>query len=227
LAPRIYTNKTAIALLSSKLDNYQNERGDAMKRILLAALLGGIAMFAWKSIAHVALPLGQSGIHEIPNEQAVLGAMHSTLGETSGLYFFPAMGAAPGAMAEYDRKLAVNPSGLMIYHPPGAKSLTAAQMITELVTEMLEALLAAVLLSRTRISTYWGRVGFVTLLGVLASMATNLSYWNWYGFPSDYTAVYIMIEIVGFLCIGLVAARFVYAGQAALPAAGFHAARAR
>jgi len=197
-----------------------------MKRILFAALLGGIAMFAWKSIAHMALPLGQSGMQEIPNEPAMLGPMHSTLGETSGLYFFPAMGSAPGAMAEYDKKLAANPSGLLIYHPPGAKSLTARQMITELVTEMLEALLAAVLLSQTRISTYWGRVGFVTLLGVLASMATNLSYWNWYGFPGEYTAVYIMIEIVGFFCIGLVAARFVSMGQARLSAA-VQTARAR
>lgn len=177
-----------------------------MKRILLAALLGGIAMFAWKSIAHIALPLGQSGIREIPNEQALLSAMHSTLGDTSGLYFFPSMGSAPDAMAQYDKKLATNPSGLLIYHPPGAKSLTAAQMVTELVTEILEALLAAILLSRTRISTYSGRVGFVIMLGVVASMATNLSYWNWYGFPIDYTAVYMMIEIVGYLCIGLVAA---------------------
>src|ERR1700678_211513 len=169
-----------------------------MKPILLAALLGGLAMFAWKSIAHMVLPLGQSGIHEIPNEQPFLSAMHSTLGETSGLYFFPALGSAPDAMAQYDKKLATNPSGLLIYHPPGAKSLTAAQMITELVTEMLEALLAAILLSRTRISTYFGRVGFVTVIGVVAAMATNLSYWNWYGFPIEYTAVYMMIEIVGF-----------------------------
>jgi hypothetical protein len=127
-----------------------------MKRILLAALLGGIAMFAWKSIAHMVLPLGQSWAAWIE----ILGA----------------------------------------------KSLTAGQMIAEFVTECLEALLAAILLSRTRIPTYAGRVGFVTLLGVLASMATNLSYWNWYGFPVDYTAVYIMIEIVGFICVGLVAA---------------------
>lgn len=177
-----------------------------MKRILLAALLGGLAMFTWKSIAHMALPLGQSGIREIPGEQALLSAMQTTLGSASGLYFFPAMGSAPDAMAQYDKKLATNPSGLLIYHPPGAKSLTAGEMITEFVTETLEALLAAILLSRTRIATYAGRVGFVTTIGVVASMATNLSYWNWYGFPIEYTAVYMMIEIVGFLCIGLVAA---------------------
>jgi hypothetical protein len=108
-----------------------------MKRIPLAALFAGIAMFAWESVAHLALPLGQSGIHELPNELAMLGAMHSTLGETSGLYFFPAMGSAPAAMAEYDKKLAVNPSGLLICHPPGAKSLTAAQMGTPLVAHAL------------------------------------------------------------------------------------------
>jgi len=177
-----------------------------MKRILLAALLGGIAMFVWESIAHMALPLGKSGIGEIPNEQTLLGAMHSTLGDTSGLYFFPSMGSAPDAMAQYDKKLETNPSGLVIYHPPGAKSLTAGEMITEFLTEMLEALLAAILLSQTRIPTYWGRVGFVTTLGIAASMVTNLAYWNWYGFPIDYTAVYMTMEIVGFLCVGLVAA---------------------
>src|ERR1700679_3977143 len=177
-----------------------------MKRILVAALLGGIAMFVWESIAHMALPLGRSGIDEIPNEQALLSAMRSTLGDTSGLYFFPSMGSAPDAMAQYDSKLASNASGLLIYHPPGAKSLTAAELATEFASEFLEALLAAILLSQTRIPTYWGRVGFVALLGVVASMVTNLAYWNWYGFPVAYTAVYMTMEILGFVCVGLVAA---------------------
>lgn len=60
-----------------------------MKRVLLAGVLGGIAMFVWSSIAHVALPLGKTGIKEIPNEQAVLSGMQAQLGGTSGLYAFP------------------------------------------------------------------------------------------------------------------------------------------
>jgi hypothetical protein len=36
-------------------------------RILLAGIVGGIAMFVWTSIAHMALPLGEAGIAEIPN----------------------------------------------------------------------------------------------------------------------------------------------------------------
>ena len=41
-------------------------------KILLAGVLGGIVMFVWTSIAHMALPLGEAGINEIPNESAVL-----------------------------------------------------------------------------------------------------------------------------------------------------------
>jgi hypothetical protein len=48
-------------------------------RILLAGILGGIVMFVWTSIAHMALPLGEAGIGEIPNESVVLSAMQSSI----------------------------------------------------------------------------------------------------------------------------------------------------
>ncbi len=61
-------------------------------RILLAGILGGIVMFVWTSIAHMALPLGEAGINEIPNESAVLGAMQSSIADKTGLYIFPGLG---------------------------------------------------------------------------------------------------------------------------------------
>jgi hypothetical protein len=70
------------------------------KRILLAGLLGGIAMYVWTALAHMVLPLGEAGIKEIPNEPAVLGAIRSSLGDTSGLYLFPGMGLAPDATSQ-------------------------------------------------------------------------------------------------------------------------------
>ena len=44
-------------------------------RILPGGVLAGIAMFVWTSIAHMALPLGEAGMNEIPNDSAVLSAM--------------------------------------------------------------------------------------------------------------------------------------------------------
>ena len=66
-------------------------------KILLGGVLGGILMFIWTSIAHMALPLGEAGIREIANESAVLGAMHSTIGEQTGLYIFPGPGVGKNA----------------------------------------------------------------------------------------------------------------------------------
>ena len=39
-----------------------------------------------------------------------------------------------------------------------------------------------------------------------AALATNVSYWNWWGFPTVYTASYMFIQFVGFFLVGLVAA---------------------
>jgi hypothetical protein len=69
-------------------------------RILLAGILGGIVMFIWTSIAHMALPLGEAGIGEIPNESVVLSAMQSSIGEKTGLYIFPGLGLGKNASRE-------------------------------------------------------------------------------------------------------------------------------
>jgi hypothetical protein len=185
-----------------------------MKRVFLAGLLGGIAMFVWTSVAHMILPLGATGVQELPNEAVVLSTLHSALGETSGLYLFPGFGVGPDAtrqqqreaMQHYQVKLDANPSGLLVYHPPGAKSLTGKQLATEFFAELIEAIIVVFLLAQTRLSTFASRVGFVVLAGLMAAITTNISYWNWYGFPSNYSFSYMCVEIFGYLIVGLVAA---------------------
>lgn len=185
-----------------------------MKRIFLAGLIGGIAMFIWTSIAHMALPLGEAGIGEMPNEAAVLNTMQSSIAEKSGLYFFPGFGLGPNsskeerheAMKHMDDKLAQSPSGILMYHPAGSRPFMMVRLLlVEFATELAEAFLVVYLLSLTGLTTFGGRLGFVLLAGVLAAIATNVSYWNWYGFPAAYTLSYMLIQLVGFLCIGLVA----------------------
>jgi|SRR5208337_243269 len=185
-----------------------------MKRILLAGILGGIAMFVWSSVAHLALPLGRVGIGEIPSEQAVLATMKAQLGGASGMYVFPGMGLGPNptrqqqndAMQAYAQKLAVNPSGLLIYHPPGAKAMTPGQLMTEFLIELLEAVILAFLLGQTRLTGFLSRLGLATLVGIVAAVTTNLPYWNWYGFPGNYTAAYMTIQVVDYIVAGTVAA---------------------
>jgi hypothetical protein len=185
------------------------------KRYFFAGVLGGVAMFIWTSIAHMALPLGEAGIAEIPNEQAILAAMQTNIGDKTGLYLFPGLGLGPNpsrqtkheAMQHMGEKIASHPSGLLMYHPPGSRTLHLGRLLgTEFATELFEVLLAVFLLAQTRLATFASRVGFFIVAGILAAIATNISYWNWYGFPCIYTAAYMFTQIVGFLCAGIVAA---------------------
>jgi len=44
-----------------------------MKRIILAAFLGGLIVFIWSAIAHMAIPsLGMAGLSMFPNDQPLL-----------------------------------------------------------------------------------------------------------------------------------------------------------
>ena len=182
-------------------------------KILLTGLLGGIAMFIWTSIAHLFLPLGEAGIGEIPNEAAVLSALQNNIADQTGLYIFPGLGVGKNAtrqekndaMKQMAAKAASGPSGILMYHP--TRQFTFGRwMGIEFATQLVQAILAVFLLAQTRIGSFGGRVGFVLVTGILAAITTNVSYWNWYGFPGVYVASYMLIQVIGFFCVGIVAA---------------------
>lgn len=186
-------------------------------RILIAGFLGAIAMFVWTSIAHVALPLGQIGLSQMPNEAAVLSAMQSSNGDRDGLYFFPWVDPKdPQMMQKSAAAMKANPSGLLIYHPPGhGVSDMTVPLIEEFVKELAQALIAAFLVSMAAVATFFGRVAVVTLIGVSGTLMTNASYWIWYGFPLNYTLAAFVTDIVGAFVAGIAIAWWLGRKQAA------------
>src|SRR5213083_113574 len=52
-----------------------------MKRIVLAAILGGLTLFVWMYVAHDVLGIGEMAVGEIPNEAVVLSAMRGAIPE--------------------------------------------------------------------------------------------------------------------------------------------------
>ena len=184
-------------------------------KIFLAGLLGAIAMFAWTAIAHMALPLGEAGVQNTMDDEALLAALKANVKDKDGLYTYPSMGLGPDAthaqmseaMKTFPAKLEKNPSGFFLYHPAGSRPMTMGKFLTiEFITELIEAFIAVWLLAQTRIVTFGGRLCFVVAIGILAAISTNVSYWNWWGFPTVYTASYMFIQFVGFFLVGLVAA---------------------
>ena len=192
------------------------------KRVVIAGILGGVVIFLWGYLAHTVLGLGEVGIKELSNEQAVVGALRASTSEP-GLYFFPGVGMTTGASPEQMRaamqKAAGGPYGIVIWHPSGAEYITPRRLGVQFGLNVVQALFAAILLScTTGLSSYVSRVGFVFLAGLLAALSTNIEYWNWYSFPSNYTLGYMATQIIGFLLAGFVVAGFVKRSSSGMPA---------
>ncbi|HEY1940249.1 MAG TPA: hypothetical protein VGJ33_20145 [Candidatus Angelobacter sp.] len=186
-----------------------------MGKKLLAGVLGGIAFFLWSFVAHDVLPLGKAGIKEIPNEQTVLSSMKANMPE-EGLYLLPGLGVPENAtraqqsaaMEARMHKVETGPSGLLVYHP-SLNFFFGRALAVELGANILQVLLAVILLGQTNLASFAARWRFLTIAGILAGISTNISYWNWYGFPGNYTMAYICTVAMGFVVAGLVAAAIV------------------
>jgi hypothetical protein len=169
-----------------------------MMRILIAGILGGIAMYVWLSVAHLS-PLGQVGVHALPNGDAMVTQISDAAGGKAGLYFAPDnMSKKPSA--------AKGPFALVSFTPNAPTGLSPMQLTFEFLSELAESILAAWLLAQAALAAYGARVGFVTGIGVVAAILAEAPYWNWYSFPLDYSLVNAAMQIVGFFVAGLVMA---------------------
>jgi hypothetical protein len=180
-----------------------------MNRIFLAGLLGGIAMFSWEHFAYTTLPLSfTTGFLRLPNETVVLDVMQKNIAENSGIYSFPGHRGEPDASGtkSFAEAMARYPSGLLVYNAAGSRVAERSLWLwVEFLTELVQAVLAAFLLSRTRLRTIPARLTFVLLVGIMAAIGSNISNWNWFGFTWRYTLATMFIQLVGFLCVGVVA----------------------
>jgi hypothetical protein len=188
-----------------------------MKKLVVGAVLGGLAMFVWSAISHMALPLGEAGLRSAPSdrEPALVDAMRGALSERA-IYFVPGMDMSRKPSAEeqkaWQARIAAGPTALVVYNPGAGQSLAVRPLLVELGFDVLACLVAAWVLAFVPASAgYWRRVLVVAAFGLFASFAIDGSYWNWYSFPTAYFAAQVVDGVVGAFVAGLVLARIVRA----------------
>ena len=176
-----------------------------MKRILLAGILAGVAVFVFSAIHHMVLPTGHMGVKSLTAEEPVLAAMRAAIREP-GLYIFPGidMSREPTEeeMKAWTEKYVQGPTGILVFSPGGEQPMMPRQLSSELLTDILAGCIAAWVVSLTA-APFGRRVLLVTLLGVFAWLAVTLSYGIWYRFPSAYVLGEGIDQIVGWFLGGL------------------------
>ncbi|MFQ5926675.1 MAG: hypothetical protein ACE5MH_04490 [Terriglobia bacterium] len=183
--------------------------------ILLAGVFGGVTLFLWGALFHMVLPLSEVVIKEIPNEEPVLATLRDTIHEP-GFYFIPGMGRSPGmseeqqqaATRQWEEKYRAGPTGILVYHPEGREPLAPKELVIQLLSSIAAALIAAFLLAQAvgGLAGFGARVLFVALLGLFATLVSDVPYWNWYRFPTDYTLAVLADHVIGWGLAGTVLA---------------------
>ncbi len=189
-----------------------------MKKILIAGLLGGLVNFVWGAVFHMMLPIGKAGMSRMPNEDDALEAIGEQV-RGPGLYVSPWMEDPADASAErkeaiekeWTEKYRRGPSGLMVLLPKDQDPFRPMQLLTEFASNVLCALVAALLLLQAAKggAGYPGLVVLCALLGFFASVSIDVSYWNWYGFPTGFARAALVEQTVGWGLSGLAIAAFV------------------
>jgi len=176
-----------------------------MKRILVAGLLGALVIYIWGWISWTMLPWHNSTMPDLPNEDAVIGVLQTSITQT-GVYQFPGMMKSnePVWMENYKR----GPSGVLFYTAKGKNPMAADIFVFGFVLALIEALMAAWLLSvaASKMAAYVKRVLFVTCLGVFAALVSHISAAHWMFFPANYSHVMAIDLVVTYLLAGLVIA---------------------
>jgi len=173
-------------------------------KTLLAGVVGGIVLFVWGAVAHMATPLSSVGIRSMPNEDAVMEAMRANITQP-GLYFFPGLAAGQeadaAAMKAWEDKAKRGPAGIMVYQTQSEGMIPPGMLITEAVSNIIIGILAALILAQIA-GSLATRAMVAGVMGLIAGADIYVSYWNWYKFPTDYTLAQIVIQVVGFLLMG-------------------------
>ncbi len=182
-----------------------------MARILVGGVVAGIVIFFWGFVAHMLLPIGEMGLKIVPAEDDLAAAIKRNVPEP-GLYFLPGrdMSKSPSAeeMEAHMAKISKGPYAFMVIYPAGRDPSLAKHLPIEFATNVVCALLAAILVAQLR-PGFLVRVVCVTLIGILASILILVPYWNWYGFPTDFTLGQIAEQLIGWFLAGIVLALIV------------------
>ena len=175
-------------------------------RVLVAGLIGGILMFLWGVVAHMALGLGNVGLKQPASESAVLSTLHEGLGDKAGVYILPSldpkkMGDAAEVIA-YQQQAIRSPYAWVVYLPQGDDMTRMGPQIgRQWASDTLSALALAFVMGLAGLG-FRRRLALAAVAVAFAWLSTMVPYWNWYRFPLDFTWAALIEQLIGWLIAG-------------------------
>jgi len=194
-------------------------------RILVAAVLGGLVIFAWGALAWTVMPHHDATVGVADDEIALSDTLLETLPETPGhrVYILPSLperGADEAAKESFTERHEAGPIAMIVVDREGGPVREPMTFVTGFAFNVTAALIASMLLATARLRSYPKRVLFVALLGAFAAIAADMTYMTFLRFPTDWSLAMALDHVAGWSLAGLVIGLVVRPGGRRGPGGG-------
>jgi hypothetical protein len=178
------------------------------KALIKGALWGGIVVFIWGFISWGLIPWHAMAFKKFHNQGAISLLIRESA-PSSGIYLLPDPMAAKNAKekAEIRQDMKKGPFIFASVRLEGC-SMSVLKFVGSLIMDLVVAFFITWLLLHTKGMNYGKKVGFVTMVGLIAAILGHFPAWNWWGFPGSFVLVGMVDVVIGWFLAGLVMARF-------------------
>lgn len=171
-----------------------------MHPCIKGGIVGALILFLWGFVSWMILHWHDTTLHAFNNESAITEVIASNATQ-SGIYLLPLQAI------KNNQDTTHQPFVFAAVHLEGTPTSMALPMAISFLLQFLAALTVAWMLMQTSGLSYAGRVVFVLLFALAASMVTHGPYWNWFYFDKQYTLVMVADLLIGWFLAALALAR--------------------
>lgn len=188
-----------------------------MGRVLLAGLLGGLAIFGAGFVDHMIFGWGHRAFLRVKDENALITSIDGLV-KLPGIYGVPQLSESYDAMTkpeqtkEIERLAAVyktGPAAYIIVTPRGEEMMSRRQLGLEALTNVVAATLAAWIVWQASGSGFCGRWCIVVTIGAITWLCISASQNIWYRFPWPFVRDELFSALFEWALAGVVIAAIV------------------
>lgn len=172
------------------------------KSIVRSAIVAGIVVFLWSMISWMVLPMHKVSMNKVTDESEVTSCVMNNA-PSNGIYVIPSW--------EQVDKGNLKSSPFIFFNVQKSVDFTSMtrSMFCGILTQIIGAAFIAYLLFHAKGLKYWGRVWFVTIVGLVVAILGVFPAWTWWHFPFGWVFLETIDLVVGWFLGGLVMAKLI------------------
>jgi len=179
-----------------------------MGKAIFGGIIGGVIAFVWSFVSWMVLPWHDSAIQEFRNQEFVSWVLKENT-KKDGVYVAPHMKSQDEFAFKEMAQTQAGENQPFVYvqiKRRGIDFTSAKHYIIAFLTQFIGATLISALLLQAKELRYGGRLLFVTLIGLLIGILSQVPNWNWMGGGTVFSLVMIADYVVTWFLAGLLLA---------------------